>query len=186
MFVIYFCDKVLEKTNFLLFVFEIRSHIVHTDPRLTMNWVCSWIPNPLASTSQMPDSQMCITTPSWENQLKGRKCYFCSSLWSLHLWSVGFTEADPRQVWMPQWEVPVTHYPDRTWSLVKKISVPVKLLPQSLQLCSVNADCLCSQELWALILIMDRQWRVTNIWAKSLMGIEEIKATLTRVEKKYW
>lgn len=37
LFVVYFCDKVLEETNFLLFVFEIRFHIVHTDPRLTMN-----------------------------------------------------------------------------------------------------------------------------------------------------
>lgn len=28
LFVVYFCDKVLEETKFLLFVFEIRSHIV--------------------------------------------------------------------------------------------------------------------------------------------------------------
>lgn len=54
--------------------------------------------NPLASASKMPDLQVQTTTHSWEEQLKGRKFYFSSSLWSLHLWSAGLT-----QVWMLWW-----------------------------------------------------------------------------------
>lgn len=75
------------------------------------------------------------------------------------------------------------HFPDRTWSFVKEIS---KCSCEATSSEPSNLQCKCRLPVQPEALISHSnhgQTKITNIWAKSLMGMEEIKTTLTRAKK---